>query len=415
MGKCAIVSAAQKLTATTTVVRQRDGTITIEGGKKAQLSDIEKRRLIESAQSAGAVASAAGGGAVANSSATKPLPIAPDEVAGQLWRFDAVKQIWMEEKHDDDEKASPPALATPNLLPATLRVATFNVWFGELAWEHRTDALADLLLNQDKGGVDTNYDVVCLQEVTPRVIARLSFREDVRKQWRMTDSGRGETIAAGYGVVTMVRATLPAPVITRIMLTTNMGRQALIATFTSRTPPTNAAHHAPPPSTATSTTAIATVHLESLNSAPARTAQLQTIHANLSRHTTALLTGDFNISATGPYGKPAEHAALATAFPMYTDLWVKEHGGDGDDETAAGFGSAVTFDTTINTMNKTLGHSAECSRYDRVMVKDGGGEGFNVRIIGNTPIQPRPKQFTNDIFISDHFGLAFDVSTRVAD
>ena len=54
-------------------------------------------------------------------------------------------------------------------------------------------------------------------------------------------------------------------------------------------------------------------------------------------------------------------------------------------------------------------------RYDRVMVKDGGGEGFNVRIIGNTPIQPRPKQFTNDIFISDHFGLAFDVSTRVAD
>lgn len=171
------------------------------------------------------------------------------------------------------------------------------------------------------------------------------------------------------------------------------------------------------PSALSTTIAVATVHLESLSNAPMRAAQLERIHAHLARHETAVLAGDFNISATGPYGKPEEHlASQTTLLPGFADLWLKEHGSAGDDESAAGFGAAVTFDTTINTMNRLLGHGAECSRYDRVMVrggnsKPGSSAGSAISIIGNQPILPRPKELTNDIFISDHFGLAFTLST----
>ena len=425
----AIKSAVGTLAPTSTVVRQRDGTVEIE--RAHLLSDEEKASRRAQARSAAAAApisgtrspscrtqgtgagvGAAGGGASASA-------LGEQEAIGHLFTFDVSEAAWTTagdraeptvpsvspqlDQHSRTRRKLHPPTPTPAPtadLPETLRVASFNVWFGALAWEHRTDALVNLVLRQD-----SPYDVVCLQEVTPKVLHRLAAHRDVRAHFSMTDSGHGETIAAGYGVVMMVRVTLPAPTISRVVIPSTMGRDALVATFAAS--PADA-------SASASTAAVATVHLESLNSTPTRTAQLKVIHAHLARHATAVLTGDFNISATGPYGRPAEHAALATVFPAYSDIWVEEHGGDGDDASAAGFGAAVTFETTINTMNKLLGSSAECSRYDRVLVKNGGGKGSNVNIIGNTPILPRPAGLIADIFISDHFGLGFDLSTRVA-
>jgi hypothetical protein len=173
----------------------------------------------------------------------------------------------------------------------------------------------------------------------------------------------------------------------------------------------------------------------------------------------AALCGDYNITATGPYKNPTEHANLSSTMEGFADLWVEEHGGGGDsDQSIAPSGmvqntplsQAFTFDTTVNTML----HGHEHARYDRVMMRlpsddiahVGGGapditagvvvgatitgqdatavgtagaavvgndaaeenQMLSIRIVGNKPIKP-------GMFISDHFGLAFSLPVPMVD
>ena len=335
--------------------------------------------------------------------------------------------------------------------------------FDEHEWKKRTHALVDLLCccdcdhdkdddnhdnqqnhHKNQNQMNDMYDVICLQEVTPRCLDLILSKAVIRQNYRVTDEGPPtyRTIGRYYGVSILVRRTLPVPDIHWVDLPTSMGRSGLIASFDIVDAVVN--DDGRTHTGQQQQLAIATVHLESLDSQTIRAKQLKILHTALSRYSSAVLVGDYNITATGPYGNPSENQDLYSILDDYHDLWLEEYGIEGDDETSPNFFKCITFDSTNNTMFKAKklknGADLDHSRLDRVFVrccstrttsttdddddnddqhnenqnnKHGGKSATmihanNIRIIGDNPIIDGPDD--DDLFISDHYGLAFEVT-----
>lgn len=202
-----------------------------------------------------------------------------------------------------------------------IRIATFNAWFSKLQWEKRQDGLVKLLVDKE------DVHIICLQEVTPWFLARLLQLEVIQSRYRVSDCGAGRTIGR-YGVMVLVDKMLTTPSLGWVSRPTYMGRSALMIHWGKRI-------------------CVATVHLESLDSTKRRTRQLQAIHDELKFFDKALLAGDFNISATGPYANQDEHNQILHHLSGFADVWVREHGADGDAADAPQHFSCITFDNRM--------------------------------------------------------------------
>lgn len=419
-----IVSQAKKLKPTATVVRGRNGRVKVE--RQDLLSPSELEAKIAASMEAGKKREQ-------SKQENKDYSISRNEqicartstsdkkyttIQGEMYEF------YPEEKNvnsgDDDDKwkkgkwmvADNTALCGDsrmlfhNCSLESIKVTTFNVWFDTHEWKRRTEALLDLLVRVEL------MDVICLQEVTPRCLCMLLEKEELRKAYRVTDKGPNYQTLGSYGVVMLVRRTLPVPNISWLCLPTRMGRSALVASFETATSKNHAVKNGKKDDKMT--LAIATVHLESLAFRNTRAKQLRRICAALQQHSTAILVGDYNISATGPYGSVSEHQNLQKILEGYDDLWIEEHGTDGDEKASPRFLQSITFNSTSNLMllssQKRLHQAPDHARLDRVFVRSSNREhshriyAHGIRIIGDQPIGP------DGIFISDHFGLAFAVS-----
>jgi len=193
--------------------------------------------------------------------------------------------------------------------------------------------------------------------------------------------------------------------------------------------------------------AVATVHLESLNSAKVRDAQLQTANRALARYLNAVLCGDFNFDDTQEYGdwhrakvgfgqgsgqggpeaateyrrdpSKVENSVLARRTPKFVDTWAALRPSE----------PGKTFDGQSNPV--CVHDRDERMRYDRIMLKSrtvvptgGGGGGLaawwrqvrgvdegpsaawtaaSIDMVGTEPI--------NDwnLKMSDHYGLVLEV------
>mmetsp|Transcript_22335 Transcript_22335/g.33894 ORF Transcript_22335/g.33894 Transcript_22335/m.33894 type:complete len:299 (-) Transcript_22335:40-936(-) len=284
---------------------------------------------------------------------------------------------------DNDQKQS----TTKKLI----RVVTFNVWFSKYQWQRRLDALVKLCIEEcDKK--EASSEIICLQEVTPRFLTKLLQYEVVRDQYRVVHN-----VIRSYGVGMLVSKELTGYSISSVVLPTQMGRAALMAHFSTIQTNKNENEQ--------SSLVIGTVHLESLNNQKIRAQQLSILNEAMSGYDTAILCGDFNITATGPWANALEDKAILAEHLIdgFEDLWVRCF------PEKDGF----TFDSQENSKQFSSFHDS--SRYDRVCVRENQHKPVrcqNIQIIGDEPI-PSTKEHKNsgvDVFVSDHFGLYFEIN-----
>mmetsp|Transcript_3654 Transcript_3654/g.9989 ORF Transcript_3654/g.9989 Transcript_3654/m.9989 type:complete len:349 (+) Transcript_3654:68-1114(+) len=332
---------SQGLKPTATTVRKRDGTVTIERAAVAGLSEAEQRERMEASQRA--------------SKAAEKVEIKPYS-EGILYGYQGEEGNWKPWEGDRETMAADPGDG--------LRVMTFNIWFSPHEWEKRADMLLDLLFAGDA------YDVVMLQEVTKRFLGRLTADSRVRQRYVVTDTSGG-TFIGGYGNMMLIRRELPRPAIWFVKFPGRMGRRGLVATFEN--------------------VALATVHLESLNSTRLRLEQLNRLCEVLDQPV-AVIAGDFNVAGTGPYASAAEDTAVDAVRSQY-----------GFDDVCAELG--LTYDTreSANTMVRAADDQPiDYARYDRVWVR--GGLAADRQLVG--------ADGADGLWISDHFGLSFVVSRK---
>ncbi len=170
-----------------------------------------------------------------------------------------------------------------------LKLVSYNVWFSEKNWKNRAHTLLDIVEEQ-------SADIICFQEVTQDFLDELLLSKWVRASYSVTDA-RGTTVFP-YGVLMLVRS---AVAITRARLHTlpsNMGRRFLLCELIWCGLPL----------------AVGTVHLESMDNASVREAQLCRIFDVSASIPRLILAGDFNFHA----GMPENRLVLAFA----ADSWA---------------------------------------------------------------------------------------------
>lgn len=177
-----------------------------------------------------------------------------------------------------------PPFATFQLPPpagASLRVVTWNVWFGPVEAQARMAALFSEALG-------TTPDVICLQEVVPDLAASIRGCSALRRAYAISANDVGS-----YGCLILARHEL-SPRFTEVPYQcSRMGRSLLVAELS---PP---ADPAPP---AACRVAVATTHLESLNNARLRAKQLRIARDTLASYDSAALVGDFNFDSSQNFG-----------------------------------------------------------------------------------------------------------------
>lgn len=304
-----------------------------------------------------------------------------------------------------------------------LRVCTWNVWM-EVSWaEERFDALVRTLLARAP-------DVICLQEVVPRFAASLRASSLVASQYTVSNNDVGP-----YSVLLLARIDL-CPVFRQVELESAMGRSLLIAELDPRRPEERWKRGA-----------VATVHLESLNSASVRRAQLATCSQELGMQSAlpnAVLAGDFNFDDTQEWGdwreapvtleeatrllaeadgcrqgqqarpiRPAhelENRVLDEVMTDFADVWPLLRPGE----------RGATFDGGANPVCVT--DSDEVMRYDRVLLRAPRGAARcdsldaaarwvaqDISMVGVEAIN------TEGVRPSDHFGLMVDIVQQAKD
>jgi len=357
-------SGIPSLRPTATVVRDRRGQVQVE--RSELLSESQKQERVQSSVQAGLKRKG-----VVKQRNPHEFPI----VSGVLHHYDANSKTWKigtapTEHHDPSHRKG-------------FKVITWNVWFSEREWQNRLHGLVNIAIESETA------DVICLQEVTPRFLRQLMEYPNIQDEYHLVTS-----VAANswYGVAMLVNRWIAPPEIEIVkQMKTRMGRTALIAGF-----------HA--------SLAIATVHLESLNSRATRSHQLQCIRQALAKYDNALLVGDYNITATGPWADREEDEEILSQNlgPEFFDWWSSVH--PKHDENT----SSMTFDTNANGMLKASYRFAEEARYDRACLRLSPRKGRpsewqpgNIRIIGDKPIGTDRKGIP--IFVSDHFGLAMEI------
>lgn len=237
----------------------------------------------------------------------------------------------------------------------SLKVLTFNVWFDEVYFEERSRALVDLLKEKDP-------DIICLQEMTPRLLNYLKERKWIRNNFYLSDCD-SKTVNP-YGVVILSRI---APSVFSIhRLPTKMARKFLVCECEIRG----------------EKLAIATVHLESLQHSNARELQLEIIFSLLSQYSSVLFMGDFNF-----YNEEEEEFLDAT----YIDIWPVVH------PTLFGF-------TCVSKKRE--------ARLDRMLVRSNCFQPLEIELIGKDglpglELTPSLHEtfLQGQVRISDHLGL----------
>jgi tyrosyl-DNA phosphodiesterase 2 len=239
----------------------------------------------------------------------------------------------------------------------SLRLVTWNVWFGQWLREQRQVALWAELDRQKP-------DVICLQEVCAEHLAGPEI-ERLRElgYWVSNDD------IYYYDVVTLTR--LPVTGSERVELPTMMERELLITRLRTDPPLT-----------------VANVHLESTASeTEARVQQLERITATLADESDVLLVGDMNFPALAD--RP-ENAPLAGWTDAWAQLRPEEPG--------------YTMDTTINRMRWLFKRKKDHRRIDRVFYRCQHWRPTSIELLGQTPL---PEDHLT--FVSDHFGLCVDL------
>jgi tyrosyl-DNA phosphodiesterase 2 len=273
----------------------------------------------------------------------------------QPLQYDATVHKWQKQK--PNEEAS-------TLVRSSLRVATYNVFFGQNGIRARFRHILDMLPELDA-------DVLCIQEANAEWVEEMTGSEYVQQNYYVSDVNC--TTFTSYGVVTLSR--LPMVDLSMWKLPTKMGRSVLVASYLINGKPIS----------------IANVHLESLNSAPLRKEQLRIISGILASSPHAALVGDFNFDSQRNFRMsdlPLENDCIVEFYPDYVDVWAALR----PDERG------LTFDSEVNRMIPNY----EQMRYDRVLLKSANGNWRPKRIelIGTEPVP----HHTN-LWPSDHFGL----------
>lgn len=248
-------------------------------------------------------------------------------------------------------------------------VATWNVWFDRTIMEQRYSALLRTLLTLAP-------DVLGLQEVVPVLADALRAHEAISALYEVSPN-----VIGSYGCLLLVRKAL-RPRFAELEMPTRMGRTLLVAELAERPG-----------------TAVATVHLESLDSEPVRREQLAVAARALGGAARAVLMGDFNFDATRTWGewrdedmarKPheLENAGLARVLPHFIDAWPAVRGAE----------PGLTFD---GANNPYVRDPDERMRYDRVLAR--GLRPARIEILGEPDLSLQPPE--EHPVPSDHFGL----------
>ena len=344
-----------KLTATNTRVRERDGTVTNFSGLTS----------------------------------ASPITLGkPEKHAPTQWELDAQNgitrlnpRVWDDATSAWAKMRFPPTAAAAGLPTrrSQLRIATYNVWFSRRNWRARARALFKLL-DRNRGG-KPDFDVIALQEVTPRFLHLLREEEFVQQRYALSDSvgttfiGKPKT---AYGVLFLIKRDLIAP------CSADGAAAALPAPFRL----SSLAIHALPSQMSRRVLvlvldeagddgrrlALATVHLESLGFQRLRVMQLETIGKILDETgaETALVCGDFNCGPDGPVRRQPENTIFTAAG--FSDVWPLLHPDDDDGDRG------VTLPFPLGTVMKKSGdatgleHAEQHCRIDRIILRSRGGD-----------------------------------------
>mmetsp|Transcript_3510 Transcript_3510/g.5426 ORF Transcript_3510/g.5426 Transcript_3510/m.5426 type:complete len:382 (-) Transcript_3510:73-1218(-) len=373
--------ALKGLKPTATIVRDRRGQVHVEREELLSKSELEDQ--IKASVTAGKLRKG-----MPKDVETTRLPIFPIEPV-KIYEFDTEQTKWIPTTETDCK------IEKPTEVKRMVRVITFNVWFSEYRWQHRLESLVKLCLN------DTAAEIVCLQEVTCRFLTKLLKYGVVRNRYRVVHNA-----SRSYGVAMLLaKDSFWDYSISSVPLPTQMGRAALMAYVSSPVTLSTNKDDSDQKSSPSSFL-IGTVHLESLNNEKIRSQQLSVLNEFMSSHDAAILCGDFNITSTGPWANLSEEKALLAEYLIgFQDLWVRCY------PECDGF----TFDTTQHKM-QSCSFQDDASRYDRVCVRENSHvQCQNIKVIGDTPIAYKEDNGSDDdkVFISDHFGLYFEINVTV--
>eukprot|EP01120_Amphizonella_sp_Union-15-10_P013052 TRINITY_DN5994_c0_g1_i1.p1 TRINITY_DN5994_c0_g1~~TRINITY_DN5994_c0_g1_i1.p1 ORF type:complete len:315 (-),score=37.21 TRINITY_DN5994_c0_g1_i1:39-983(-) len=286
------------------------------------------------------------------------------------WRYDEVKGRWTpsfgkaENKDRQVEK---------------LRLVTWNVWFASYQYDKRCEEISRELEK-------CQADVICLQEVLPEFVNKIT-KEDWIKSYYLSDaSENGETLGR-YGVLIISR--IPLTNLSVHTLPSHMGRTVLRSDYTLNG----------------DLFSVATVHLESLDSAALREHQIKVIATILRPVLHAVLMGDFNFDAlTNIYnaehkGEPLENIVLEKYVPDFVDVWSSLHPNE----------KGFTYDSSVNKMLQNPAHDK--TRIDRVILKSNPCSSSSrrwkptsIKLIGTSSFMFDSRK-DRPVFPSDHFGL----------
>lgn len=260
-------------------------------------------------------------------------------------------------------------------LPAELSLLTYNTWFDRFAQEMR-------YREQLKMIEENMPDVVCLQEVTQQLLAMIEGELWCQKNYYLTDMCTNLlTFQGRYGVVMMLKRTLPIQKVFHSKLFSEMGRCCISAKIANDK----------------TSILIGTVHLESLDQRKIRMHQLRAICKYvLTDSDNCILAGDFNFDDERNFDpsdkEPIENTIFSTEEHVkpYVDIWTLFHEP----------GTGKTRDTTVNKMLK--GEKEEHMRYDRVILKSSTVTAKNIDLLGTSQVGYFEEK---SVFPSDHFAL----------
>jgi len=274
-----------------------------------------------------------------------------------------------------EEEAAAAAQVLAGRPLSCLRVLTWNVWFDAVCAAERQAALLREVLSAAP-------DVACFQEVLPEFAEAVRGSEALTAVYRASPQG-----VEPYGCMLLVRHDLQ-PTFGVQPLPSRMCRTLLWARCGGRCPGLT----------------IATTHLESLNSAPARRRQLEEAARFLQEREGAVLCGDFNFDDEKTWGdwrlpEPAlrpeelENRVLGELLPDFADTWREVHPED----------RGYTFDGEENPV--CVRDRGERMRYDRLLARRGPGglAPLAAELLGRGPID------SSGMRPSDHYGLLVEL------
>jgi len=254
-----------------------------------------------------------------------------------------------------------------------LILVSYNIWYLRYFQKERNKAILKILKTCDA-------DVICLQEVTKPFIKQMIKEDWVRNNYYISD-GTGATINT-YGIIILSRLTIHK--LLSYTLPTAMARTVLVAEYIVNDEMLK----------------IGTVHLESLDSAPTRRAQLRAISELFAYSEHVLLMGDFNFDPDCNFSGRGdlENDNLALLLPQFVDVWPSLYPDN----------KGYTLDSQVNRMIT----KHEQMRYDRVLLHSNLSQLQNKRwkvsrleLIGNRSFTTDRLNHHRPVFPSDHFGL----------